>query len=139
MKRFSFVQMVVILVLVVTIASCGMTQPMYDDYSERRPAGREVYLDPYYGNAPMIVRDPYTGRYYEVAPVGPYGAYSGSYPYYGNRSRYYGRGHGRGPVYNNTPRNNQNNNTPRGGTNQQPSRRTTENIDKARDIINGNR
>lgn len=126
--------MVVILGLVVTIASCGMTQPMYDDYSERRP-GREVYLDSYYGNAPVIVRDRY-GRYYEVAP---YDAYSGAYPYYGNRSRYYGRGHSRGPVYHNPPRN-QNNNPPRrGNTSPQPNNRGSEKIDKAKDIINGNR
>jgi hypothetical protein len=132
--------MVVILVLMVTIASCGLTQPMYDDYAERRPVGREVYLDPYYGNAPMIVRDPYTGRYYEVAPVGPYGSYSGARPYYGNRgSRYYGRSHNRAPVYNNPPRN-QNNNTPRGGNNNpQPNNRGSEKIDRAKDIINGNR
>ena len=129
MKRFSFVQMVVILGLVVTIASCGMTQPMYDDYSERRP-GREVYLDPYYGNAPVIVRDRY-GRYYEVAPYG-------AYPDYG-RSRYYGRGHNSRPVYNNPPRN-QNNNPPRGGnTNPQPNKKGSEKIDRAKDIINGNR
>ena len=129
--------MVVILGLVVTVASCGMTQPMYDDYSERRPVGREVYVDPYYGNAPRIVRDPYTGRYYEGSPVSP--GYYGNYPYE-NRGRYYNRNYNRGSVRNNYPSRNQNNNTPRGGsTNPQPNNRGSEKIDRAKDIINGNR
>lgn len=95
MKRFNFVQIAVVLVLVVTLASCGLTQPGYgDDYSDRPVRSRQIYSDPYYSNGPVIVRDPYTGRYYEVTPVAPYGYDPYGYPgTYGN-TRYYGSNRG---------------------------------------------
>lgn len=87
------------LVLIVTLASCGMTQPGYGDeqYPDRTIRSRSIYSDPYYGGT-RLVRDPYTGQYYEVTPVGPgygydpygYGYPSGSYgrnPYYGRSGR----------------------------------------------------
>ena len=65
MKRFSFVHMLVMLVVVITLASCGMTQPIYEDGYER-PSARRVYSDPYYGGQTVLVRDPYTGQIYEA-------------------------------------------------------------------------
>ena len=135
MKRFSLVQMVVILIAVITLASCGMTQPIYEDGYERQPS-RRVYADPYYGNQTVLVRDPYTGQYYEVVPVNPYGGYGYGYPntypnsrYYGNN---YGRGYSRGYSRNNPPVN-QN----RGSNSGSTSNKGSEKIDRAKDIING--
>ncbi len=118
------------LVLVVILAGCGFTQPGYgEDYSDRPVRSRQVYSDPYY-NGTTIVRDPYTGRYYEVTPVAPYGydTYSSPYGSYGN-SRSYGRGNTR--VYsNNSPRRSQTTTQ----TQQQP-RANSETINKAKNII----
>ena len=118
------------LVLVVILASCGLTQPGYGEgYSDRPVRTRQIYSDPYYGNATTIVRDPYTGRYYEVTPVGPYGydTYSAPYGTYGN-SRYYGRS---GRVYtNNSPRRVQ---SP--AQTQRPPKASSETINKAKNII----
>ena len=93
MKSFNFLSFSAILVLVVTLASCGLTQPGYGDeeYSDRPVRSRQIYSDPYYSNS-RIVRDPYTGQYYEVTPVSPYGYETYGYPAgsYGN-NRNYGR------------------------------------------------
>ena len=132
MKRFNFVHVLSMLVLVVILASCGFTQPGYgEDYSDRPVRSRQIYSDPYYGNATTIVRDPYTGRYYEVTPVGPYGYDTYSYPYgtYGGNSRYYGRGNNRG-YSNNSPRRTQTTTQP-----QQQQRGSSETINKAKSII----
>ena len=133
MKRFSFAQILTMLSLVAILASCGFTQPGYgEDYGDRPVRNRSVYMDPYYGNS-QIVRDPYTGRYYEVTPVGPYGydPYS-SYGAYGNGG-YYGRNTTR--VYrNNNPRTS---NTPRVTQSpqvQQP-RESSPAINKAKSVI----
>lgn len=131
MKRFNFVHLLTMIVLIVILASCGLTQPGYgDDYSERPVRGRQVYSDPYYSNAPTIVRDPYTGRYYEVIPVSPYGfdPYGARFNTYGDY-RNYGRGNTRG-GYNNVPRRNQSSAQP-----QQPQKQSSETIDKAKNII----
>lgn len=131
MKRFNFVHILSMLVLVVILASCGITQPGYgEDYSDRPVRSRQVYSDPYYGNATTIVRDPYTGRYYEVTPVSPYGydVYASPYGSYGN-SRYYGRGSSRG-YSNNSPRRSQTTTQ----TQQQP-RGNSETINRAKNII----
>ena len=131
MKKINFVHILTMLVLVVVLASCGLTQPGYgDDYSDRTVRSRQVYADPYYSNAPSIVRDPYTGRYYEVTPVSPYGydTYSSPYGTYGN-SRYYGRSSGR-RYSNNYPRRSQSTQPQ-----QQQSRGNSETINKAKSII----
>ncbi|HVG16429.1 MAG TPA: hypothetical protein VM935_15765 [Chitinophagaceae bacterium] len=82
MKNFSLIQMIGFLSLVVTMVSCGFSQPLYEDgqYSDRRSSTR-IYDDPYYNNnsRTTIVRDPYTGQYYEVTPVGPGANYPGVY------------------------------------------------------------
>lgn len=134
MKQLSFVQMVVMLVLVVTFASCGFSQPLYEDndYGDRRVMRRDVYTDPYYGNTTRIVRDPYTGQLYEVTPVSPYGGYypgASSYPYgtYGGRN--YGRTN-RGSYGSSAPQRT----LPQP---QQPRQQSSEKIERARDIING--
>ena len=133
MKQFKFAHILTMLSLVVILASCGLTQPGYgEDYSERPVRNRSVYMDPYYGNS-TIVRDPYTGRYYEVTPVDSYGygTYSAPYGSYGN-SRNYGRNTNR--VYrNNMPRTN---NTPRVTQPQvQQPRESSPTINKAKSII----
>ena len=129
MKKFNFVHVLTMLVLVVVLASCGFTQPGYGDeqYPDRTVRSRSIYSDPYYGTT-QVVRDPYTGRYYEVTPVSPYGydTYSSPYGTYGN-SRSYGRSSGR--RYSNTPRRSQSTQP------QQQSRGSSETINKAKSII----
>jgi hypothetical protein len=142
MKQFRFVHILTMLSLVVVLASCGLAQPGYgEDYSDRPVRNRQVYMDPYYGNS-TIVRDPYTGRYYEVMPVDPYGygGFSAPYGSYGN-SGYYGRNNTR--VYSNNTRvnnNRENNtNTPRRTqtpqVQQQQPRESSPTINKAKSII----
>jgi hypothetical protein len=102
MKRFSFLQVVVLAALLVTVASCGA--PMYsegDPYGNAPAQANVYYGDPYYGGVNTIVveRDPYTGQYYQVSP-GYYG--SGVYSTPGNR--YYSR------RYNNNNNRHYNNN-----------------------------
>lgn len=129
MTQFKFAHILTMLSLVVVLASCGFTQPGYgDDYSDRPVRSRQVYMDPYYGNT-TIVRDPYTGRYYEVTPVGPYGydTYSSGYGSYGN-GRYYGRNSNR--VYSNSPRRSQSSQVQ-----QQQPRESSPTIDRAKSII----
>ncbi len=131
MKNFRLVHILTMVSLVVVLASCGLTQPGYgEDYSDRPIRDRSVYMDPYYGNS-TIVRDPYTGRYYEVTPVDSYGyGYPAPYGSYGN-SRNYGRNNNR--VYsNNTPRRTQ---APRVQQQQQQPRETSPTINKAKSII----
>lgn len=135
MKKFNFLSLLVALVVIVTLASCGMTQPGYGDeqYPDRTVRSRSVYSDPYYGST-RIVRDPYTGQYYEVTPVSPsygydpygYGYPSSSYgrnPYYGRGGRSYGTSAPR--RYSSSE------------STQQSSGSTT--TQKAKDIIRGNR
>src|SRR5215213_1292885 len=131
MKKINFVQLLVGLVLVITLASCGMTQPGYGDeqYPERTVRSRSIYSDPYYGGT-QIVRDPYTGQYYEVTPVAPYGTYGYPYDTYG-RNPYYGRSSGRYST--NTPRRNTSTGTTQPPRQQQNSGSTT--TQKAKDII----
>ena len=131
MKQFRFVHILTMLSLVVVLASCGFTQPGYgDDYSDRPVRNRQVYMDPYYGNT-RIVRDPYTGRYYEVTPVSPYGydTYSSAYGSYGN-SRYNGRNTSRS-YSNNTPRRSQSSQVQQ----QQQPKESSPTINKAKSII----
>jgi hypothetical protein len=84
MKKFSFIQVAILAVLLATVASCGMPMGATGDYYEDAPARRGTYYgDPYYSNRNVVVveRDPYTGQYYQVVP-GPYGVYGApAYPY----------------------------------------------------------
>ena len=140
MKKIGFLQLTALLLVAFIMASCGFTQPGYgdDQYSER-PVRRQVYNDPYYSNTPAttIVRDPYTGRYYEVTPVSPYGydTYYDPYNTYGN-NRYYGSrrstGYSRNSGYSNSyPRSSQRIET----QSQEQSRGSSETINKAKSII----
>lgn len=108
MKRFSFLQVVVLALLTVTVVSCSVPMGAADDYYEDTPARRNShYGDPYYGgvNTIIVERDPYTGRYYQVSP-GPYGGvYSAPAYGYGRRPAY-----GNGRVYNNRNYNTNRNN-----------------------------
>jgi hypothetical protein len=131
MKKFNLFHILTMFVLVVVLASCGFTQPGYGDeqYPDRTVRSRSIYADPYYGTT-QIVRDPYTGRYYEVTPVSPYGydTYSSPYGTYGN-SRYYGRTNSRRYSNNNYPRRTQPSQT------QQQPRENSQTINKAKSII----
>src|SRR5688572_22761487 len=99
MKRFSFLQMAIALVLMVTAVSCTTMQGVEDEYystQSRRIATDRVYVnDPYRGTV-VLERDPYTGRYYEVSsPYSTYDRYDSRYDrrYRTSRSNsgYYGR------------------------------------------------
>ncbi len=95
MKSNKFLSFAFIAVLVVTAVGC--TALRGDNEYLENGNNRRVYVDdPYmYNNTPMWVRDPYTGRYYQVMPYG-YSPYGNSR--YGNR--YYDqRFDNRRPVY----------------------------------------
>ena len=129
MKRFSFLQVALMIALMVVAASCTVTRGYDDEYYEndrRRNA---------YGNQVIVVeRDPYTGRYYEVDRYGnylgatQYGAYD---RYYSNRyydNRYYGNGY--------------RNNVPSSNNSQQTEKAREESqkkVNEARDVIRGKR
>lgn len=93
MKRFPFLSAALIAVLMVVAVGC--TVP-YDtaggDYYEDR-IGHGGYYGSHYGSNVIVVeRDPFTGRYYEVAPYGTYGYPAGGRGVYINprgNSRYY--------------------------------------------------
>jgi hypothetical protein len=94
MKNLTFLSMALIAVLMVLAVSCTPLQQTQGDYEQRPSTSRRVYLDDAYsGGTTYLVRDPYTGMYYEVRPYGysPYGSNYGSYdsryydPYYNNR------------------------------------------------------
>lgn len=90
MKNPTILSMALIAVLMVLVTSCTPLQQSQGDYEERPSTSRRVYVDdPYYNNTTYLVRDPYTGMYYEVRPYGysPYGSYYGrGYdPYYNDR------------------------------------------------------
>lgn len=110
MKRFSFLQVVVLALLLVSVVSCGVPMGASSDYYEDAPARRNVYYsDPYYGgvNTIIVERDPFTGRYYQVSPVyygTPVYGYGkrpnyGGRPYNNNRNTNSGRGNGYYKTY----------------------------------------
>lgn len=76
MKHFSFLQVVIAALLMVTAISCTTVREVYEDDEEgyysgsRRGAPGRIYVDdPYYGTV-VLERDPYSGRYYQVGPYG---------------------------------------------------------------------
>jgi hypothetical protein len=108
MKRISFLQVVVLAVLLVTVTSCGVPMGATGDYYEEAPVkrngyyGAQVYGSP---NTIIVERDPFTGQYYQVSP-GPYGGVYGApvYPYggrrhYNNNRPYYRSNPGRSNGY----------------------------------------
>lgn len=110
MKNPTFLSMALIAVLMVLAVSCTpLQQAQGDDYEQRPSTSRRVYLDDAYsGGTTYLVRDPYTGMYYEVRPYGysPYGGYGSYYdPYYNNR--YYRNAPSRGTTENRQPSGNQ--------------------------------
>jgi hypothetical protein len=100
MKSNKFLSFAFIAALVVTAVGCT-TLRGDDQYLENGTRNSRVYVDdPYmYNNTPMWIRDPYTGRYYQVMPYG--------YSPYGNsryNNRYYdSRYDNRRPVYRQQP------------------------------------
>jgi hypothetical protein len=92
MKRFNFLSMAVIAFLMVTAVSCT-TVGSASDEGYANEGRRRVYVDPSYGQEVYLVKDPYTGRYYQV--ISPNGMYAdpfspfNSWNYgYGNRGGY---------------------------------------------------
>jgi hypothetical protein len=107
MKNPTFLSMALIAVLMVLAVSCTPLQQSQGDYEERPSGSRRVYLDNSYGSGTTyLVRDPYTGMYYEVRPYG-YSPYGSSYydPYYNNR--YYRNAPSRGTTESRQPSANQ--------------------------------
>lgn len=98
MKRFNLLSVAVIALLMVTAVSCTTVGSASDEgYANDRP-GRRVYMNnSVYGQETFLVRDPHTGRLYQVVPYGqdpfsPYNSWN-----YGNGTGYYGnRGYGYG-------------------------------------------
>ena len=89
MKRISFLQVVVLTVLLATVTSCGLPMGATGDYYEDAPVRRNGYYGAQVYGAPntiIVERDPYTGQYYQVSP-GLYGGVYGApvYPYGGRR------------------------------------------------------
>src|SRR5687768_11651525 len=106
MKRFNLLSMVIVAVLMVALASCTTMREGYDDEyytSDRNVVSERIYVDDPYRGTIVLERDPYSGRYYQVSPIG--GRYNqGIYdPYY--RNNYYRNQHrNTRPVYQNPPR-----------------------------------
>ena len=131
MKRFSFLQMAIALVLMVTAVSCTTMQGTEDEYystQSRRVAADRVYVnDPYRGTV-VLERDPYTGRYYEVSS--PYSTYNNRYDsrYDSRYDRRYGNSRTSSGSYGRNNRNYSNN----GSYQQTPQQPTQEQI-KARE------
>src|SRR4051812_40291834 len=93
MKRFNFIQAVIAVVLMITVASCTTMTGTQDEYYERGQANRVYVEDPYRGTV-VLERDPNTGRYYEVNSYGyDNRVYRSNNGYYGNSS--YGRNNSR--------------------------------------------
>jgi hypothetical protein len=102
MKQMSFLQVGLLAVLMITVASCGVPLGATDDYYDEAPARRNVYYsDPYYGggNTIIVERDPFTGRYYQVSPYSGVYRNAPAYPY--NSRRYNSRRYNTGRYYNN--------------------------------------
>jgi hypothetical protein len=96
MKRFNLLSVAVIALLMVTAVSCTTVGSASDEGYSNAPSGRRVYIDnSAYGQEVYLVRDPRTGRLYQVMPYGQDPFYNNSWNYgYGNR--YYGNGYGYG-------------------------------------------
>jgi len=99
MKRFNFLPVAVIALLMVVAVSCTTVQTASDgEYRDDQVTRRVVLVDPYYGLNTMLVRDATTGRYYEIEAnrgfynrYSPYGNFNDRYlydRYYGNNNRY---------------------------------------------------
>ena len=106
MKRFPFLSMALIGVLMVVAVGCTVPyETAGGGYYEDRVDNGSYYGSPYGNNVIVVERDPYTGRYYEVSPYGssvyPYGG-RGVYTTPRGNSRYYNN---RDTRYNNNVRN----------------------------------
>lgn len=93
MKNRNILSMVALsLLMVIGAIGCTTLQETTDgSYENERSAYRSsVFNDPYYSNnAPVLVRDAYTGRYFYVYPsaaYSPYDAYRYDNRYYNNRN-----------------------------------------------------
>ncbi|WP_132055042.1 hypothetical protein [Pseudocnuella soli] len=148
MKRFNFLSVAVIAVLMVFAVGCTTLQEGAGGYYEDAPSGRAYRQAPYGNNGVIVVeRDPFTGRYYQVSPYGNYGSPYDNYGYgypanprVYNRGGYY-RGNTRPSV--NNPRPNVNNGSrPSLGNNgviTQPQRKAegSQDTKRAREILRG--
>lgn len=88
MKRFNFLSMATIALLMVVAVSCTTVQTASEGDYDREDISRTrrvVLVDPNYGFNTMLVRDAATGRYYEIE-TNRYGGYS---PYNSMYDRYY--------------------------------------------------
>lgn len=100
MKRFNLLSVAVIALLMVTAVSCTTVGSASDEGYGNEPARRRVYMNnSSYGQEVYLVRDPHTGRLYQVVPYGQDPFYNNSWNYnygngYGNRG--YGYGNPRG-------------------------------------------
>lgn len=142
MKRFNFLSVAVIAVLMVFAVGCTTLQEGAGGYYEDAPPSRTYRQAPYGTNQVIVVeRDPYTGRYYQVSPYGHYGS---PYDNFGYGYPASPRGHNRGGYYRGNTRPSVNHGSRPGlGNNQvitQPQRQSggSEDTKRAREILRGN-
>jgi hypothetical protein len=145
MKPYTFLSAVVLMLLAVAFTGCTPLRDMGGDeeYYERGPrstAGR-IYVDDPYAGTVILERDPYTGRYYQISPVGIGGRF-GNDPFLYRNNRFYG-GFNQ-PIYRNGGYYRQ---APRGGvhrpstsapTPQQQQERKEQQQEARRKILGGN-
>jgi len=93
MKKTSILSMVGTALLMVFLVGCSTIHDTTDDYQTRSYNDRYRNTDSYYSNnAPILVRDRYSGKYFYVYPSNTYSSidnygYDRNY-YNGNRSYY---------------------------------------------------
>jgi hypothetical protein len=137
MKNTPFISMAIIAVLLVTAVSCTTVQGTQDDYYSNEPVNRRVVmLDPSYNQEVYIVRDAFTGRYYQVI-ADPYGNRFSNNAFYNDRY-YNDRRFNNDRRYNDRysdSRNRGTNNNTGGATRQQPQPQSSEKINEARKRI----
>ena len=117
MKRFPFLSVALIAVLMVVAVGCTLPYETTGGYYEERVGHGGYYgSSPYGSNVIVVERDPYTGRYYQVSPYGS--NYGYGYPHGGG---VYVAPRG-GRVYDNRSNNNTryNNNVRNGGVYRNP-------------------
>jgi hypothetical protein len=129
MKRFNFLSMAIVAILMVAAVGCTTLTESQDDRYSRTMGTDRIYVDDPYRGTIVLERDPFSGRYYEVNSYNIYNdRYRRGYGRYDNR--YYGRN-----VY----RGRNTNTTPQRPPTQEQIRETQKNKDEARQkVLGGN-
>ena len=90
MKRFNFLSMAIVAIIMVAAVGCTTLTESQDDRYARTRGAERIYVDDPYRGTIILERDPFSGRYYEVDSYSIYNnRYHRGYDRYDNR--YYGR------------------------------------------------